>query len=157
MEQGRLPRTAIFSSLHGNMKRKVGRPRITWEKCVSADLKVLGKDEGSWEASCQIKSAWRDRLWGLTHPWERPWVMRCGRLTKRAFKKDTECHVVLSAAGRSVIHHYLRGGRHLQPLSGVLLGPAASPHPFVKRDHCTALWAVQHPSMTPTGFVSVVC
>ena len=21
------------------------------------------------------------------------------------------------------------------------------------RDHCTALWAVQHPSMTPTGFV----
>ena len=28
---------------------------------------------------------------------------------------------------------------------------------FVKRDHCTALWAVQHPSMTPTGFVSVVC
>ena len=24
---------------------------------------------------------------------------------------------------------------------------------FVKRDHCTALWAVQHPSMTPTGFV----
>ena len=21
---------------------------------------------------------------------------------------------------------------------------------FVKRDHCTALWAVQHPSMTPT-------
>ena len=28
---------------------------------------------------------------------------------------------------------------------------------LVKRDHCTALWAVQHPSMTPTGFVSVVC
>ena len=28
---------------------------------------------------------------------------------------------------------------------------------FVKRDHCTALWAVQLPSMTPTGFVSVVC
>ena len=25
-------------------------------------------------------------------------------------------------------------------------------HGFVKRDHCTALWAVQHPSMTPTGF-----
>ena len=23
--------------------------------------------------------------------------------------------------------------------------------PYVKRDHCTALWAVQHPSMTPTG------
>ena len=23
----------------------------------------------------------------------------------------------------------------------------------VKRDHCTALWAVQHPSMTPTGFL----
>ena len=24
---------------------------------------------------------------------------------------------------------------------------------FVKRDHCTALWAVQHPSMTPTSFL----
>ena len=23
-------------------------------------------------------------------------------------------------------------------------------HHFVKRDHCTALWAVQHPSTTPT-------
>ena len=28
---------------------------------------------------------------------------------------------------------------------------------YVKRDHCTALWVVQHPSMTPTGFFSVVC
>ena len=27
----------------------------------------------------------------------------------------------------------------------------------VKRDHCTALWAVQHPSMTPTGFCSGLC
>ena len=27
---------------------------------------------------------------------------------------------------------------------------------FVKRDHCTALWAVQHPNMTPTSFFSVV-
>ena len=25
--------------------------------------------------------------------------------------------------------------------------------PFVKRDHCTALWAVQHPSMAPTSFL----
>ena len=24
---------------------------------------------------------------------------------------------------------------------------------FFKRDHCTALWAVQHPSMSPTGFL----
>ena len=29
------------------------------ELCVYADMKVLGKCEGSWEASCQIKSAWR--------------------------------------------------------------------------------------------------
>ena len=28
---------------------------------------------------------------------------------------------------------------------------------FFKRDHCTAFWAVQHPSMTPTEFVSGVC
>ena len=35
---------------------------------MCADLEVLGEDEGSWEASCQIKSAWRKRLWDLTHP-----------------------------------------------------------------------------------------
>ena len=63
MEEGRLPHIALFSSLHGDMTRPVGRPRHTWEKCVCADLKVLGQDEGSWEASCQIKSAWRKRLW----------------------------------------------------------------------------------------------
>jgi len=45
MEEGRLPRIAMFSSLHGNMKRKVGRLGYTWEKCVCADLKVLGEDE----------------------------------------------------------------------------------------------------------------
>jgi hypothetical protein len=43
MGKGRLPHIALFSSLYGEMKRKVGRPRVTWEKCVSADLKVLGE------------------------------------------------------------------------------------------------------------------
>ena len=65
------------SSLHGDMKRPVGRPRHTWEKCVCADLKVLCQDEGSWEASCQIKSAWSNILWDLTHPWESQRIVRC--------------------------------------------------------------------------------
>ena len=26
---------------------------------------------------------------------------------------------------------------------------------YFKKDHCTALWAVQHPSMTPTSFLVV--
>jgi hypothetical protein len=75
MDKGRLPHTALFSSLYNEMKRKVGRPRLTWEKCVSADLKGLGKDEGSWEASCRIRCAWKKRLWDLTHPWGSP--MQC--------------------------------------------------------------------------------
>jgi hypothetical protein len=59
MDKGRLPHIALFSSLYGDMKGKVGRPRLTWEKCVSADLRVLGENEGNWEASCQIRCAWR--------------------------------------------------------------------------------------------------
>ena len=78
--------------LHGKMTRKVGRPRNSWENCVCADLKVLGQDEGSWEASCQIKSAWRKRLWDLTHPWERQRIVR--RRTKQAIEKHVERHVV---------------------------------------------------------------
>jgi hypothetical protein len=67
MNKGRLPHIALFSSLYAEMKRKVGRPCLTWEKCVSAYLNVLGENEGSWEASCQIRCAWRKRLWDLTH------------------------------------------------------------------------------------------
>ena len=70
MDQGRLPHIALFSSLQGDIKRKAGRLCHTWQNCVHADLMVLGEDEGSWEASCQIKSAWRKRLWGLKHPWK---------------------------------------------------------------------------------------
>ena len=94
MEEGRLPHIALFSSLHGDMTRPVGRPRHTWEKCVCADLKVLGQDEGSWEASCQIKSAWRKRLWDLTHPWESQRLVRCRRRTKQAIDKHVERYVV---------------------------------------------------------------
>jgi len=94
MEQSRLRHIAMFSSLHGDLKRKVGRPRHTWEKCVCADLEVLGEDEGSWEASCQIKSAWRKRLWDLTHPWENPQIVRCRKRTTQAIAKHAECHVV---------------------------------------------------------------
>ena len=94
MEEGRLPHIALFSSLHGDMTRPVGRPRHTWEKCVCADLKVLGQDEGSWEASCQIKSAWRKRLWDLTHPWESQRLARCRRRTKQAIDKHVERYVV---------------------------------------------------------------
>ena len=32
--------------IHGNMKRKVGRPRHTWGKCVCADLRCLVKMRG---------------------------------------------------------------------------------------------------------------
>ena len=131
MEEGRLPHIALFSSLHGDITRPVGRPRHTWEKCVCADLKVLGQDEGSWEASCQIKSAWRKRLWDLTHPWESQRLVRCRRRTKQAIDKHVERYVVPSVVGRLVVHQYLGGGSHLQPLLGwclILLPPR---HPCV--------------------------
>jgi hypothetical protein len=87
MDKGRLPHIALFSSLYGEMKRKVGRPRLTWEKCFSADLKVLGENEGSWEASCQIRCAWRNWLWDLTHPWGNPCSVRCEGRKKQAIQK----------------------------------------------------------------------
>ena len=55
---------------------------------------MLGQDEGSWEASCQIKSAWRKRLWDLTHPWESQRLVRCRRRTKQAIDKHVERYVV---------------------------------------------------------------
>ena len=94
MEEGRFPHITMFSSLHGDMKKKVGRTRHTWEKCVCADLMVLGEDEGTWEASCQIKSAWRKRLWDLTPPWESRRIVRRRRRTKQAIDKHVERHVV---------------------------------------------------------------
>ena len=130
MEEGRLPHIALFSSLHGDMTRPVGRPRHTWEKCVCADLKVLGQDEGSWEASCQIKSAWRKRLWDLTHPWESQRLGVEGALSKLLISMWSAMWC-LSVAGRMVVHQYLGGGSHLQPLLGwcwILLPPR---HPCV--------------------------
>ena len=55
MEEGRLPHIAMFSSLHGDVRRKVGRPRHTWEKCVCADLEVLGEDEVTWRYAALSK------------------------------------------------------------------------------------------------------
>jgi hypothetical protein len=69
MEHGRLPHIALFSSLYGVKKRaKRGRPPLRWEVCANADLKVIGIGDGEWEAACQIRCAWRKRLWELTHP-----------------------------------------------------------------------------------------
>jgi hypothetical protein len=37
--------------------RGVGRLRLAWDKCISTDPEALGQDQGSWEASCQVKCA----------------------------------------------------------------------------------------------------
>ena len=130
MEEGRLPHIALFSSLHGDMTRPVGRPRHTWEKCVCADLKVLGQDEGSWEASCQIKSAWRKRLWDLTHPWESQRLVRCRRRTKQAIDKHVERYVVPFSGwedGGSPVPWWWEPP---PAPTRVVLDPAASPPPM---------------------------
>ena len=49
-----------------------------------------------WEASYQIESAWRKRLWDLAHPWESPYRVRCRKRTTQAIAKHAECHVVPS-------------------------------------------------------------
>jgi len=68
MESGRLPHIALFSSLYGVGKRPRGRPPTRWEDCVRSDLvERLGIQEGDWLDHCSIRSAWRGRLWGLSH------------------------------------------------------------------------------------------
>ena len=130
MEEGRLPHIALFSSLHGDMTRPVGRPRHTWEKCVCADLKVLGQDEGSWEASCQIKSAWRKRLWDLTHPWESQRLVRCRRRTKQAIDKHVERHVMAYSGWEDGGSPVPRWWEPPPAPTRVVLDPAASPPPM---------------------------
>ena len=63
---------AMFSSLHGNIKRKVGRPGHTWEKCGCADLKVIGEDEGSWEAFMSDKECLEEGVVGSYAPLGKP-------------------------------------------------------------------------------------
>ena len=130
MEEGRLPHIALFSSLHGDMTRPVGRPRHTWEKCVCADLKVLGQDEGSWEASCQIKSAWRKRLWDLTHPWESQRLVRCRRRTKQAIDKHVERYVMPFSGWEDGGSPVPRWWEPPPAPTRVVLDPAASPPPM---------------------------
>jgi hypothetical protein len=63
MEHDRLPHIAMFSALYDVRQRaKRGRPPLRWKDYASADLKVLGIEEEEWEASCQIRFAWRTRL-----------------------------------------------------------------------------------------------
>ena len=130
MEEGMLPHIALFSSLHGDMTRPVGRPRHTWEKCVCADLKVLGQDEGSWEASCQIKSAWRKRLWDLTHPWESQRLVRCRRRTKQAIDKHVERYVMPFSGWEDGGSPVPRWWEPPPAPTRVVLDPAASPPPM---------------------------
>jgi hypothetical protein len=97
MEHGRLPHIAMFSSLYGVLKRaKRGRPPLRWEDCAIADLKVLGIGEGEWEASCQIRCAWRKRLWELTHPGQasNQQLRPSGRRGKHDAAQYAECYSV---------------------------------------------------------------
>ena len=53
--QGSLPHTAMFSSLNGDMERKVGRPRFPWEMCDFAVFNVLGETESSLKLHVKMK------------------------------------------------------------------------------------------------------
>jgi exonuclease III len=131
MERGRLPHVALFSSLHGEMKRKVGRPRQTWEKCILADLVVLGENERSWEASCQIRSAWRQRLWDLTHPWGSPRDVRYRWRSKQAVRKHAERYVVPFSGEEEASSPLLQWWEPAPVPTTLVLDPAASPSTHV--------------------------
>ena len=97
---------------------------------MCADLEVLGEGEGSWEASCQIKSAWRKRLWDLTHPWERQRIVRCRRRTNQAIEKHVERHVVPFSGWEAGGSPVPRWWEPPPAPTRVLLDPAASPPPM---------------------------
>ena len=97
---------------------------------MCADLKVLGQDEGSWEASCQIKSAWRKRLGELTHPWESQRLVRCRRRTKQAIDKHVERYVVPFSGWEDGGSPVPRWWEPPPAPTRVVLYPAASPPPM---------------------------
>jgi hypothetical protein len=116
------------------MKREVGRPRLTWEKCVSADLKVLGEDGRNWEVSCQIRCAWRKRWWDLTHPWGSVrWGVRCEGRKKQAIQKHAERHAVPFSGWAGGDLPMLRWWEPPPAPTRVLLDPTASPLPMSHR------------------------
>ena len=120
----------LLRSSPANLIRWISTSVLAWEKCVCADLKVLGQDEGSWEASCQIKSAWRKRLWDLTHPWESQRLVRCRRRTKQAIDKHVERYVVPFSGwedGGSPVPWWWEPP---PAPTRVVLDPAASPPPM---------------------------
>jgi hypothetical protein len=68
MDEGRLPRIALFSSLFGVKKRaKPGKTPTRWEDCVRADLQALGFEGQDWEEMCQLRGVWSKKLWPLSH------------------------------------------------------------------------------------------
>ena len=76
MEAGRIPHCALFSTLHTENlgaapKRRPGGQFKRWEACVQQDLKQLGipaDDPVLLDAMCSVKSAWRQRVYRITHP-----------------------------------------------------------------------------------------
>jgi hypothetical protein len=97
MEPGRLPHVALFSSLHGVRRRaKRGRPPLRWEECVCADLRAVGITEGDWEADCQLRCAWRKKLWEYTHPGAQQQQQQplrvSGRRGEQFATQYAECH-----------------------------------------------------------------
>ena len=76
MDEGRIPHCALFSTLHTDNiglapKRRPGGQFKRWEACVHQDLKQLGisvDDPSQLDAMCAVRSAWRQRVYRITHP-----------------------------------------------------------------------------------------
>jgi hypothetical protein len=70
MGQERLPNQALKSQLYGVGSARRGRPRASWEQCVTKDLESLGLPTTMHDltGACAIRGAWRSMLYKITHP-----------------------------------------------------------------------------------------
>ncbi len=105
MGEERLPKQALLSQLYGVGSARRGRPRASWEHCVTKDLESLGLPTTMLDltGACAIRGAWRSMLYKITHPgsevlpfrrshaalqrhtshlrWRAEWLARCGMHT----------------------------------------------------------------------------
>jgi hypothetical protein len=70
MDEGRIPKVALLSSLHGVAKRPRGRPPVRWQNCIHSDLQrqELPHKMDDLCGICLMRGAWRSRIYRITHP-----------------------------------------------------------------------------------------
>lgn len=70
MGDERYPHQVLFSLMHDAGAAPRGAPHISWEKCVTRDLKDLQVPTNMHDLKgvCELRGSWRCMLYKLTHP-----------------------------------------------------------------------------------------